>query len=262
MLGISEADQARFRDWGHAMVTTLEPTLTQSSEVRTRHAELELTHYLRAHIEARRAAPDDSLLSQLIAAEEEGDRLSLEELVSTALLLLVAGFETTVNLIGNGVAALLAEPGRVSWGRLHDEPALLPAAVEELLRYDSPVQMTSRIALEDVVLGETTVHRGQTVLVLLGGANRDPSAFPDPSRLRLDRDAGVPNLAFSQGIHRCLGLALARLEGRIAIEALTRRYPTLALADTPPRRPLVVLRGYEKLPVLPLSEPASRTVAR
>jgi cytochrome P450 len=249
ILGIPEADQAAFRKWGHAVATTLEPTLTQTSEVRSRRAELELTDYLRAHIDARRARPDASLLSQLVAVEEEGDRLSSDELVSTALLLLVAGFETTVNLIGNGVAALLAEPGRVSWRRLHDEPSLIAGAVEELLRYDSPVQMTSRTATEDVGFQGETVRRGQAVLVLIGGANRDPKVFDAPHQLQIERDAAASHLAFSQGIHRCLGLALARLEGRIALEELTRRYPTLALNGTPQRRPLIVLRGYETLPV-------------
>ncbi len=249
ILGIPEADRAHFREWGHAVATTLEPTLNQTPEMRSRRAEVELTDYLRAHVDTRRARPDGSLLSELVAAEEEGERLTSEELVSTALLLLVAGFETTVNLIGNGVATLLAEPGHATWRRLHDDPALIPGAVDELLRYDSPVQMTSRIATEDVAVGGTTVRQGQAVLVLLGGANRDPDVFDAPSELRIERDTPAAHLSFSQGIHRCLGLALARLEGRIAIEELTRRYPTLAHAGPPRRRSLIVLRGYETLPV-------------
>ena len=172
----------------------------------------------------RRADPDDSLLSALVAVEEEGDRLSSDELVSTALLLLIAGFETTVNLIGNGTVALLGE--QEQWGRLREEPALVPAAVEELLRYDSPVQMTSRIATEDVDVGGAVIPRGASIIVAIGGANRDPDVFDEPDRLRIDRPDASRHLSFSLGIHHCLGAALARLEGRIAVEELTRRYPS------------------------------------
>jgi cytochrome P450 len=195
----------------------------------------------------RRADPDDSLLSALVAVEEEGDRLSSGELVSTALLLLVAGFETTVNLIGNGTVALFGD--REQWDRLAQEPALVPAAVEELLRYDSPVQLTSRTATEDVDMGSTVIRKGASVIVLIGGANRDPGVFGHPDRLALDRPNASRHLSFSLGIHHCLGAALARLEGRIAFEELTLRYPGLRLAGTPARRPLLVLRGFESVPV-------------
>lgn len=201
-------------------------------------------------VSKRRADPDDSLLSALIAAEEDGDRLTHTELVSTALLLLVAGFETTVNLIGNGTVALLTAPdGRQQWDRLRRDPALVPGAVEELLRYDSPVQMTSRNATEDVELGGTMIKQGTPVIVAIGGANRDPAVFDQPGRLLTDRPNAARHLSFSLGIHHCLGAALARLEGRIAVEELTRRYPALALAGTPVRRPLLVLRGFESVPV-------------
>jgi len=198
-------------------------------------------------VRKRRADPDDSLLSALIAAEEEGDRLSSSELVSTALLLLVAGFETTVNLIGNGTVALLSE--REQWERLREEPALVPAAVEEMLRYDSPVQMTSRTATEDVAIDGAVIRKGALVIVAIGGANRDPGVFGQPDRLIIDRPDASRHLSFSFGIHHCLGAALARLEGRIAVEELTRRYPGLTLAGAPVRRPLLVLRGFESVPV-------------
>jgi len=247
LLGVPAQDQAKFRVWGHEVATTLEPQPIDDIESQSRSAELALTVYLRELVGKRRAEPDDSLLSALIAAEEEGDRLSSEELVSTALLLLVAGFETTVNLIGNGTVALLGE--RESWGRLREEPTLVPAAVEELLRYDSPVQLTSRIATEDLTVGDTVIPKGESVIVTIGGANRDPDVFDQPDRLRIDRPNAAKHLSFSFGMHRCLGAALARLEGRIAIEELTRRYPGLELAGTPVRRPLLVLRGFESVPV-------------
>jgi cytochrome P450 len=247
LLGVPAEDQASFRVWGHDLATTLEPQSPLAAESRSRASELALTAYLRELVRKRRADPDDSLLSALVAAEEEGDRLSFGELVAVALLLLVAGFETTVNLIGNGTVALLGEPEQ--WGRLREEPALVPAAVEEVLRYDSPVQMTSRIATEDVDLGGAVIQKGVPIIVAIGGANRDPDVFDQPDRLRIDRPNASRHLSFSFGIHHCLGAALARLEGRVAVEQLTRRYPGLELAGPPARRPLLVLRGFESVPV-------------
>jgi len=247
LLGVPPEDQARFRAWGHDLAASLEPQTSLAAERQSRSSELALTAYLRDLVRKRRADPDDSLLSALIAAEEEGDRLSSSELVSTALLLLVAGFETTVNLIGNGTVALLSE--REQWERLREEPALVPAAVEEMLRYDSPVQMTSRTATEDVAIDGAVIRKGALVIVAIGGANRDPGVFGQPDRLIIDRPDASRHLSFSFGIHHCLGAALARLEGRIAVEELTRRYPGLTLAGTPVRRPLLVLRGFESVPV-------------
>jgi len=249
LLGVPPEDQAKFRAWGHDVAATLEPQTGRSARNDSRAAELALTEYLRDLVVKRRANPDDSILSALIAAEEEGDRLTEGELVSTALLLLVAGFETTVNLIGNGTVALLGDRGESQWARLRDEPALAPAAVEELLRYDSPVQMTSRIATEDVDIDGTVIKQGTPVIVAIGGANRDPAVFGQPDRLLIDRENAARHLSFSFGIHHCLGAGLARLEGRVAFEELTRRYPKLELAGTPVRRPLLVLRGFETVPV-------------
>ena len=247
LLGVPAEDQASFRTWGHDVATTLDPQSAPTAETQTRSSELALTAYLRELVRTRRADPDDSLLSALIAAEEEGDRLSSDELVSTALLLLVAGFETTVNLIGNGAVALLGE--HEPWQQLGEEPALIPAAVEELLRYDSPVQMTSRIAAEDAEVDGAVIPRGGSIIVAIGGVNRDPDVFDEPDRLRIDRPDASRHLAFSLGIHHCLGAVLARLEARVAIEELTRRYPALEMAGTPIRRPLLVLRGFESVPV-------------
>jgi len=254
LLGVPAEDQASFRVWGHDIGTSLDSAGTVESQ--SRSSELALTAYLRDLVRKRRADPDDSLLSALVAAEEEGDRLSSDELVSTALLLLVAGFETTVNLIGNGTVALLGE--REQWGRLREEPPLVPAAVEELLRYDSPVQMTSRIATEDIDVGGVVIPKGASIIVAIGGANRDPDVFDQPDRLRIDRPDASRHLSFSFGIHHCLGAALARLEGRIAVEELTRRYPKLELAGTPTRRSLLVLRGFESVPVRSCPPPAHR----
>jgi cytochrome P450 len=248
LLGVPAEDQAQFRAWGHDVAATLDPQTAAAAQAQTRAAELALTGYLKGLVRERRANPDDSILSALIAAdEEEGDRLSSGEVVSTALLLLIAGFETTVNLIGNGTVALLGDPG--SWDRLRQDPALVPAAIEEMLRYDSPVQLTARIATEDVEVRGSVIPAGRAVIVFIGGANRDPEVFGQPDEFRIDRPDPGRHLSFSLGMHHCLGASLARLESRIAIEELTRRYPALELAAPPARRPLLVLRGFESVPV-------------
>jgi cytochrome P450 len=247
LLGVPPQDQVKFRAWSNDVAASVEPQTNRAAARRSRDSELALVAYLRELVARHRAEPDDSILSALVAAEDEGDRLSSRELVATALLLLVAGFETTVNLIGNGTVALLNE--RAQWDRLTREPNLVPGAVEELLRYDSPVQLTSRTATEDVTVDGTLVTKGTSVIVGIGGANRDPAVFDQPDELRIDRPDAARHLAFSRGIHACLGPSLARLEGRIAFEELTQRYPGLALAGTPARRPRLVLRGYESVPL-------------
>jgi len=247
LLGVPVEDEGRFRTWGHDIASALEPQTGRDAEGRTRASELALTHYLEDLVRRRRLDPDESLLSALVAVEDEGSRLSGAELVSTALLLLVAGFETTVNLIGNGTVALLGSPEQ--WARLRDDASLVPAAVEEVLRYDSPVQLTSRTASEELELEGTTVRRGTTVIVAIGGANRDPEIFDHPDELDIGRSDASRHLAFSLGLHHCLGASLARLEGRVAFEELASRYPTLEPAGIPARRSLIVLRGFETIPV-------------
>jgi cytochrome P450 len=251
LLGVPPEDRARFRAWGHDLAATLDPQTATAAQAQTREAELALTSYLQDLVRKRRADPDDSILSGLIAAEEEGDRLTSGEVVSTALLLLVAGFETTVNLIGNGVVALLGDPD--ARDRLRQEPALVPAAVEEMLRFDSPVQLTSRIATEDVEVAGGTVPAGRAVLVLIGGANRDPLVFEHPDEFRLDRPDPGRHLSFSLGIHHCLGASLARLEGEVALGALLTRFPNLRLTpdhDRLPYRFSPIVRGLREFPVL------------
>jgi len=152
-----------------------------------------------------------------------------------------------VNLIGNGTVALLADPE--SWDRLRQDPAVVPTAIEEMLRYDSPVQLTSRIATEEVEVGDRVIAAGRAVLVAIGGANRDPGVFERPDEFWIGRPDPGRHLSFSLGLHHCLGAALARLEGRIAIEELTQRYPALELAARPTRRSQLVLRGFETVPV-------------
>jgi pimeloyl-[acyl-carrier protein] synthase len=186
-------------------------------------------------------------LSALIAAEEAGDKLSEEELVATCILILIAGHETTVNLIGNGVLALLRHPDELD--RLRRTPALITSAVEELLRYDGPVQRTARVASDDATIGGRTIRTGDMVMPFIGAADRDPAQFPDPDRLDLSRGDNR-HLAFGWGIHFCLGAPLARVEGQIAIDALVRRLPRLALVgDTPEYRQSLTLRGLKTLPV-------------
>jgi cytochrome P450 len=247
LLGVPAEDQAQFRAWGHDVAATLDPQLAAAARTQSRAAEVALTRYLQDLVRERRANPDDSILSALIAAEEEGDRLSSGEVVRMAFLLLIAGFETTVNLIGNGTVAVLGDPD--GWDRLRQDPSLVPAAIEEMLRYDSPVQLTSRIATEEVEVGGRVIPAGRTVLVAIGGANRDPKVFERPDEFRIDRPDPGRHLSFSLGLHHCLGAALARLEGRIAIEELTRRYPALELTARPSRRSQLVLRGFESVPV-------------
>ena len=247
LLGVPAEDRAQFRAWGQEVASTLDPQTDASAKAQTFAAEVALTDYLQSLVRERRANPDETILSELIKAEEDGDRLSSGEVVSTALLLLIAGFETTVNLIGNGTVALMNNPD--AWSRLRQEPALVPAAVEEMLRYDSPVQLTSRTAVENVEVAGKVVPAGKMVLVSIGGANRDPSVFDQSDLFRIDRPGPSRHLAFSLGAHHCLGASLARLEGRIAIEELTRRFPALEPAAPPTRRPTLVLRGFESVPL-------------
>ena len=228
LLGVPQQDQVKFRAWSNDVAASVEPQTSRAAARRSQTSELALVAYLRELVERHRAEPDDSILSALVAAEEAGDRLSSRELVATALLLLVAGFETTVNLIGNGTVALLTEPGQ--WDRLARQPELVPGAVEELLRLDSPVQLTMRTATQDVTVGGTLVSQGTVVMVALGGANRDPAVFDEPDRLRVDRPDAARHVTFSLGLHGCLGQALARLDGplREIVEAFESRYPEAA----------------------------------
>ncbi len=253
LLGVPAQDRERLRAWGQRLATTLEPTSAPDAEIRTRSSELALASYLRDLIHTRRSDPDESLLSSLIAAEENGETLSMDELVSTASLLLVAGFETTTNLIGNGTVELVTRPSL--WQQLVTDPGRIPGAIEEILRFESPVQITSRTATEDLELAGETIRQGESIVVAIGGANRDPATFERPDELDLARANASGHLAFSLGAHHCLGAALARLEAKIVFEELTHRFPRLHIATPPSRRPLLVLRGYEHVVVSAAHEP-------
>ncbi|HEX6676678.1 MAG TPA: cytochrome P450 [Actinomycetes bacterium] len=246
MFGVPEADWDRFRTWSRGLVRLLDPLVAEDAFEQALEARRGLRGYLRELIAERRAHPADDLLTALIAAEDQGQALSEPELVSMCVLLLVAGHETTVNLIANGTIALLRHPRALA--RLKADPSLAGGAVEELLRYDSPVQFTSRHALADFEIDGRPVRTGETVVGVLGAANRDPAQFADPDELDLARK---PNrhVAFGGGIHFCLGAPLARVEAATAIPAMLERCPNIELAGTPVRRDTVTLRGLSSLPV-------------
>jgi cytochrome P450 len=250
MLGVPVQDHERFKAWGLDIARGLDAImLPPDSEVgqRSVSGRRALAEYFRELIAERRAAPRDDMLSALIAAEEAGDTLNEEELLATCILLLVAGHETTVNLIGNGTLALLRPPAELP--KLRDQPGLIGSAVEELLRFDGPVQRTARIPSEDITIGGQTIGKGELVMPFLGAADRDPAQFPDPDRLDLARTDNR-HIAFGMGIHFCLGAPLARMEGQIAINTLLARLPRLTLATDRPRfRQSLTLRGLQALPV-------------
>jgi cytochrome P450 len=260
LLGVPAADEATFMGWSRALASSLDPSVLRSPEVDAAiaAAERDLSAYLEDLLAVRRASPGDDLLSALLAVEADGDRITPAEVVDLALLLLVAGHETTVNLIGNGVLALLRAPDQLE--RLRRSPELVAAAVDELLRFDGPVQMTQRIATEDLDLAGCRVRAGDEILLVLGAANRDPAVFVEPHRLDVARDARR-HVAFGGGIHHCLGAALARLEGQVSLSALLARFPRLELAGQPVRRPTFTLRGLESLPVT-VGAPPGRVVAQ
>jgi cytochrome P450 len=247
LLGVPAEDHRQFKSWAAEIVAGLgQPTLG-SRRTATAPAMQSLFAYLTGIIAARRKEPRDDLISALVLAQEEEDALSDNELLATTNLLLIAGHETTTNLIGNGLLALLREPDELA--RLRRDPNLMPTAVEELLRYDGPVQATVRVAAEDLEIGGHALEKGSLVLVGIGAANHDPAVFADPERLDVGRDPN-PHLAFGFGPHFCLGAPLARLEGEIALRALLERFPHLALeTEAPQYRNNPVLRGLVSLPV-------------
>jgi cytochrome P450 len=250
MMGVPVEDHERFKGWSLDIARGLDSIwLPPDSEIPRRSAAARhaISDYFRELIAQRRASPRGDLLSALIAAEEAGDKLNEEELLATCILILIAGHETTVNLIGNGVLALLRNPEELR--RLRATPGLITTAVEELLRYDGPVQRTARVASDEATIGGRTIHKGEMVMPFIGAADRDPAHFPEPDRLDLAR-ADNRHIAFGWGIHFCLGAPLARVEGQIAINTLVRRLPRLALvSDTVEYRQSLTLRGLKELPV-------------
>jgi cytochrome P450 len=251
LMGVPARDNEMIKEWSRDVARALDAiALPVGPEVIERggQATEAIAGYFRGLAEERRRRPGTDLLSGLVQAEEAGDRLSERELLATCLLLYVAGHETTVNLIGNGLLALLRHPEERR--RLQADPALMPAAVEELLRYDGPVQRTGRMAAVDAEIKGVPIPTGTLVLGLTGAANRDPAQFAEPDRLDLGRDQ-PRHLAFGAGIHYCLGASLARLETQVAIGAMLRRFPALTLAaERLVWRPSTTLRGLDSLPVV------------
>lgn len=249
LLGMPESDRDQLRQWSHTTTRILEPAHSYDELEEILAASDHMNAHVREAIEWKRRNPADDLLSAMIAAEEDGERLSTAELIDQVSLLYLAGHETTVNLIGNGTVALLSH--RDQYERLVDDPDLDANAVDELLRWDSPVQVSRRIAMTEMEVGGQTVQRGDLIVTLLGAANRDPAHWGETAeQLDLARPGAGAHLSFGSGIHHCLGAALARLEGAEAVGALVRRFPKMELAtETPHWNGRVVLRGLETLHV-------------
>ncbi|MBI5089907.1 MAG: cytochrome P450 [Actinobacteria bacterium] len=235
------------REWSQWLTAALEPTADEATLDRPEAAGSHMAEYLREVIGHRRRHLGDDLLSGLLVAEEAGDRLSTAELLAFVTLLYVAGHETTVNLIGNGTLALLRHPHELR--RWVADPSIETNAIDELLRYDGPVQQTVRVPLEDVRFGDVEVAAGTTVMTVLGAANHDPEVFDEPHRLRLDRPNAGRHLAFAAGVHYCLGASLAKLEATVAIGTLIRRFPDVHLAGEPSWRDRLTIRGVGRLPL-------------
>jgi pimeloyl-[acyl-carrier protein] synthase len=247
LLGVPAADHPKFRRWAADIISAGSEIAAGGDTARSESAFAELADYLKEIIRARRREPRDDMITGLVAAQEDRDALSDVELVATAVLLLLAGHETTTNLIGNGTLALLQHPDQLA--RLRAEPDLLRSAIEEMLRFDSPVQGTARAATEDVEYGGVAIPKGALVACAIGAANRDPAVFPEPDRFDVGRRENH-HLSFGFGAHFCLGAPLARLEGEIAFRSLLGRFPKLALAGTPiAHRPNPILRGLQSLEV-------------
>jgi pimeloyl-[acyl-carrier protein] synthase len=247
MLGVPVEDREQFKGWTRDLARSLDPIVTPEIIAAADQATVAFADYFRSLVATRRKNPQNDLLSGLIAAEERGDHLTEDELLATAILLLGAGHETTMNLIGNGTLALLCNPDQLT--KLQHDPTLMPSAVEEFLRYDGSVQMTARTALADVEIGGKTIPKGVQAIIILGAANRDPAQFLDPDRLDITRPDNR-HIVFSYGIHHCLGAPLARVEGQVTINTLLRRMPNLRLTGEPLEwRETVTLRGLKALPV-------------
>ncbi|MDE2670502.1 MAG: cytochrome P450 [Chloroflexota bacterium] len=247
MIGVPTDDRQRFKTWSDRFARVLEPNLTAEEGRLVLETADEFERYFAPTIEERRREPREDLVSRLAQAEEDGQKLTNEETQVTLRLLLVAGNETTTNLIGNGLRALLQHPEQLQL--LREQPELIPNAIEELLRYDAPVQLDGRYLAEDVEIGGKIAKKNSRIGLTIGGANRDPEQFSDPDRLDLTREETV-NISFGRGIHHCLGAPLARLEGRIAFEVLLERFDEIEFGSQEPvYKPNIVLRGLRQFPI-------------
>jgi cytochrome P450 len=247
ILGVPDQDRQQILKFGELGAPSLDVGLPWRQYRRVHRGIVGFNSWLADHLQQLRRSPGDDLLSQLIEAADEGGRLNDRELQATAGLVLAAGFETTVNLLGNGIKMLLEHPEHLP--TLAARPELWPNAVEEILRLDSPVQMSARLALRDTDVAGKTVRRGELVVLYLAGANRDPAVFEDPHRFDLERPNANKHLSFSSGRHFCLGAALARAEGEVGLRSFFDRYPDARLAGGGSRRDTRVLRGWSSLPI-------------
>ena len=248
LLGVPEADRPLLRPWSNAIVKMYEYGRTTAVESAAEDAAAEFVAYLRELAAERRQNPGEDLLSHLVSVRDaEGDKLTEDELVTTCILLLNAGHEATVNVSGNGTLALLQHPEQLR--RLREDRSLLPTAIEELMRFDSPLQLFERTATEDVEIGGVTVERGRKIAALLGSANRDPAVFVEPDTLDVGRTEN-PHISFGAGVHFCIGAPLARVELQATFGALLDRTTTFELGGDPERRPEFVIRGLRTLPVV------------
>jgi cytochrome P450 len=248
LLGVPHADRPLLRPWSNAIVKMYEYGRTAEIEDGAERAAAEFVAYLRELAADRRQNLGEDLVSHLVTVRDtEGDRLTEDELVTTCILLLNAGHEATVNVSGNGLLALLEHPDELQ--RLRDDPALLPPAIEELMRFDSPLQLFERTATEDVEIGGVTVPAGQKIAALLGSANRDPAVFAEPDTLDVGRTDN-PHISFGAGVHFCIGAPLARVELQASFGALLERTSRLELGRPAQRRPEFVIRGLQELPVV------------
>jgi P450-derived glycosyltransferase activator len=245
LLGVPITHSDQFAQWGATIGTALDGVKGVRHLRALLKANAGLEQLFGEVFEQRRRQPAEDVISTLVAAE--GEQISAEEMVPICVLLFIAGFETTVNLISNGAMALLAHPEQ--WAALHADPTLAPAAVEEVLRYDAPVQRTGRVALADTELDGIPLRRGELVITLTGAANRDPAVYPEPGRFDISRADPTEHLAFSSGIHYCVGSPLARVEGALALGALAERLPDLRQAGRVVRRNAGTIRGPLRLPV-------------
>ena len=247
LLGFPESDEHLLRPWSQSIVKMYEVAPTEQHKAEARAAAHDFAEYVHGLMIERKAEPGTDLISVLAAVEEDGQKLNAHELIATCVLLLNAGHEASVNGFGNGAVAALSRPGSIQ--PLRDDPhGVGPSAVEEFLRFDSPLQLFERTATADTEIGGVTIREGQKIAALLGSANRDEDVFENPTDMNLMRERN-PHIGFGAGIHFCIGAPLARLEMNVVLPAVFERFPTLELANEPTRRPGFVLRGYEAVPV-------------
>jgi pimeloyl-[acyl-carrier protein] synthase len=247
ILGVPGEDRNQFREWALSLIQTIDFTRSRKALDNGNEITINLRNYFRKLMETRRQSPEEDLISLLIKEEQQGDRLTEEEVLATCILLVIAGHETTVNLISNSILTLLKHPHQMML--LKENSALIENAVEEFLRYESPTQMTARVASEDIEINQTTIKKGDQVYILLGAANRDPNQFAHAHVLDITRNPN-PHLAFGYGTHFCLGAPLARLEAQIAIQTLLQQMDNLQLASSDlPWRKLIGFRSLNELPI-------------